>query len=129
MDLLNITISDARTALWNTEPYRFQSRVRLRVRGGLGMARPHTCARCHQANHISTAFHYAAAELRFAVWIFEINDGDGNPRVACSVAGLYRTLVRANDQMIVLATDPDWSTVRRAIAHDGREVGKVAAVN
>ena len=78
---------------------------------------------------ISTAFHYAAADLRFAVWIFEIDDGDGNPRVACSVAGLYRTLVRANDQMIVLATDPDWSTVRRAIAHDGREVGKVAAVN
>jgi len=78
---------------------------------------------------IPAAFHHMAAKLRFAVWIFEVNYGDGNPRVAGGIAGLYRTLVCADDEMIVLATDPNWRTVRRAIAHDGCEVGKVAAVN
>jgi len=78
---------------------------------------------------IPTTFHHATPELRFAVWIFEINDGDGNPRVSRCIASLYGALVRAHDEMIVLATDPHWRTVRRAIAHDGCKVGKVAAVN
>src|SRR5215469_15877641 len=68
---------------------------------------------------VPAPFHHSAAELRFAVRILEIKDGNGNPRVAGSIPGLHRTSVRADDEMVAFATDPNWRAVRRAIEHDG----------
>ena len=74
---------------------------------------------------IPTTFHHAAPELRFAVWIFEINDEmatRGFGASCCVPLPNPRPCKRSND---CPRDRPRWSTVRRAIAHDGREVGKL----
>jgi hypothetical protein len=75
------------------------------------------------------AFDYAddaAAELRAAVGILEVDRRDRDARVALEVPRLAAPRLGEEDDMVALDADPDRHRVRAAVRKRRREVGEVA---
>jgi hypothetical protein len=64
---------------------------------------------------IGPAFGNAPAQLRFAVWVIQIDDRERNPRIASRVLSFQRSFACTNDDSVCLTSypDPEWTEASR----------------
>src|SRR5262245_10303624 len=76
-----------------------------------------------------TPLDHLAAELHLLVWIVEVYDRQGYPRIAARVASLQRCLTRTHQEPIALAANPDGHALGRPVRHQGGEVREIRPVD
>jgi len=77
---------------------------------------------------IRTALDHSATKLGFLVGVVKINDGERDTRIASNVLCLKRAFPGADQDVVLFATYPNGDALRRAVGHQGGEMGKVGAI-